>query len=111
MEKRFRLKKNGQFHYVYRKGKRFGGHEMTLFYVRGPRVLVGFSVSKKVGNAVTRNLVKRRLREAFRRQLPYCAPGMYVFSARDIAGAAPYRSLEKTMRYLLNKAGLIKGVS
>ena len=110
MEKHYRLKRNGQFHYVYRKGKRVGGHEMTLFFVRGPRVLAGFSVSKKVGNAVTRNRVKRRLREAFRPLIPYCTSGMYVFSARDTAGDASYRSLDRTMRYLMNKAGLLKGL-
>ena len=59
---------------------------------------------------MTRNRVKRRLREAFRHLIPYCASGMYVFSARDTAGEAAYRSLDKTMRYLMNKAGLLKGM-
>ncbi len=38
----------------------------------------GFVVSKAVGNAVTRNLVKRRLRAASREVLPSVAPGTDV---------------------------------
>lgn len=37
-----------------------------MLVAKGRGMKVGFSVSKKVGNAVTRNKVKRRLRECFR---------------------------------------------
>ena len=54
-----------------------------------PLIRVGFTATKKVGGAVTRNRAKRRLREAARRLLPALGqPGTdYVFIARRDTGA------------------------
>ena len=57
MEQQHRLRKNSQFRYVYRKGKGAACREMSIGFIRGPKLLVGFAVSKKIGNAVTRNQV------------------------------------------------------
>lgn len=108
MQKEFRLRKNGQFRYVYRKGKSAGSREVVLNFVRGQRMLVGFAVSKKIGNAVTRNLVKRRLRECFRMEMPLLRTGMYVFTARENAGLADFDTLHKSMRYVLRKQNLYR---
>ena len=108
MQKAYRIRKNRQFHYVYRKGKGVGAKEISLTYVRAGKLQVGFSVSKKVGNAVVRNRVKRRMRECFRLQMHTLKNGFYVFTARPEAANASYKQLEKTMNYLLRRQGLYR---
>jgi len=60
----------------------------------GPTGL-GFTASKKVGNAVARNRARRRLREAARQLLPeHGLPGVdYVLVARQSAVDAPWAAL------------------
>lgn len=68
---------------------------------------VGFSVSKRVGGAVVRNLVKRRLREAVRRLLPRVAPGWdLVITPRAAAAQADYAALDGAIDELITRAGL-----
>ncbi len=106
MQRSFRLQKNRQFQYVYRRGKSAATKPMVLLYAKGNKVRIGFSVSKKVGNAVTRNLVRRRLRECFRPYIQGIKPGSYVVAARAGAAEASYQTLAKDARYLLTKLDL-----
>jgi len=108
MENRYRLKKNGAFQYVYRRGKSVACKDLVMLYAKGRGLQVGFSVSKKVGNAVTRNLVKRRLRECFRPHLGDVKNGLYVIVARPSAAEATFQSLKKDVDYLLRKQDAFK---
>ena len=108
MQKAYRIRKNGQFRYVYRKGKTMAQPLMSLSYIKAGRLQAGFSVSKKVGAAVVRNRVKRRMRECFRLQLPLLKRGFYVFTAREAAASADYRALKQDMDRLLTRQKLYK---
>lgn len=71
---------------------------------QGPTSRIGFIVSKKVGGAVTRNRVRRRLRELFR-QLPARPAGVdIVVIARHSATRMDFDTLRQAMTYALNKA-------
>jgi ribonuclease P protein component len=73
-----RLLKHADFERVYKQGRRHFSTHLTVFYLRqaarassqaavpekGARI--GFTVGKVLGGAVTRNRIKRRLREAVR---------------------------------------------
>jgi ribonuclease P protein component len=103
MERSYRLKKNRAFQYVYRKGHSVACRDLVLLAAPGRELKVGFSVSKKVGKAVTRNKVKRRLRECFRPYIGDVKTGLYVIVARPSAAEAAFEDLKKDVRYLLKK--------
>ncbi|MBQ8073537.1 MAG: ribonuclease P protein component [Clostridia bacterium] len=108
MEKQYRLKKNRAFQYVYRRGHSVACRDLVMLCAKGRELKVGFSVSKKVGNAVTRNKVKRRLRECFRPYLGDVKTGLYVIVARPSAAEATFQSLQRDIRYLLKKQAALK---
>lgn len=106
-----RLRANAQFQQVYKQGVSFADNAVVLYCLRLPDPEVrqaGFSVSKKVGGAVVRNVIKRRLREAYRSVLPVLPKGVaLVFVARKSSADADFAKIEKSVRGALRKAGLL----
>ena len=95
------LKRRGEFKLVFEQGRKFPSHHLILYvYPNGlEQSRLGFVVSKKVGNAVTRNRVKRRLRELFRKLLaadPLSCDIVVV--ARSTAAEAEFLDLDRSIR-------------
>lgn len=107
MQRTYSLKKNAQFKYVHRRGTSSGSHEAVLLYVRANTLKVGFSVGKKIGCAVERNRVKRRMRAAVTPLLPRMKQGLYIFIARQPAAQADYARLCRSMQVLLRRQNLL----
>lgn len=103
MQRQYRLGPDRQFRYVYRRGIRVSGGDLTLLYVRSRQKRVGFSVSKKVGGAVVRNRAKRLLREVFRPRMEGLPPGLYVVVARPGLPQQSFQQLTRNVEVMLRK--------
>ena len=69
----------------------------------------GFSVGKKLGNAVVRNRARRRMREAVRAVWPAVMPGWdVVFAAREPLRDAAFADIEQAVSTLLQRAHLLQ---
>ncbi len=109
MQKQYRLCLNRQFSYVYRRGMRTSCKDLTLIYARSGQKRIGFSVSKKVGGAVVRNLIKRRLRECVRPLMPDLKPGLYVVIAHPGVTQRSFSQIKTCMELMLRKLSLYQG--
>ena len=106
--RRYRLGGNRNYRYVYRRGKAYPSRNLVLIHLKGRDLKIGFSVSGKVGNAVTRNRVRRCLREDVRRMRGRMKCGRYVFIARTSIVEASHAAVTRELEKLLGRAKLLK---
>ena len=106
-----RLKTWGEFGAVRRSGKSQASRNLVLGVLKDEEATqfrFGFVTSKKVGNAVKRNLVRRRLRAVVRTLGPDLqGGGSIVTIARFRAAEASYEELLKEWRFLARKAEIL----
>ena len=102
------LTKPEQYAAVYSKGSSWVNSLLVMKALPNELTLsrYGFSVSQRVGKAVTRNRVKRRLREILRHA--QLKPGWdIIFIARTPAADADYSKLSRSVAGLLSQARLL----
>ena len=113
-----RLRENRDFRAIYARGRSYA-HSLTVLYVMrrqgetvdvAPGRRIGFVVSKKQGDAVVRNRIKRRLREAVRLLLPALKEGPFdlIFLGRSGLKSAEWSEIQAAIRELLRRADLLR---
>jgi ribonuclease P protein component len=110
MKREYRLRRNSDFQRVRRIGKSYASPLMVLAFLRNglDHSRFGFVVNRRLGKAVRRNKIKRRMREATRLRISKIKPGFdLVFIARQPIAQASYKKIEHGMDYLLSKADLL----
>ncbi len=111
MNVRRTLKKNSDFRRLYARG-RSASTSCVVLYCRPNRRdenRVGYTVSTKLGHAVVRNRVRRRLREIVRLNDPALKQGWdIVVVARSRCVKAPYRKIESCYLDACGTLGLLK---
>ncbi len=98
--KRDRLRKRREFLAVQRGGRKLHLRDLLVFVrpVASGRTRVGVTVTKKVGNAVERNRVKRLVREVYRRNKARLPDGLdIVFVAKNSVVRAGYHDLGRQL--------------
>lgn len=105
------LKENHIFRRLYRKGSTVADGRLALYVRKNGRATnrLGLTVSTKVGHAVVRNRLRRRLREIYRLHEHQLVRGVdLVVVARVRAGSSRYKQLEESFLRLCRKLELVE---
>ena len=107
------LKKNREFQLVYKKGKSAASKHMVIILLKNNAGTnrLGVSVSKKMGHAVKRNRIRRRLKEAFRLLDIKLNRGYdLIILPRQPICDATFADIQSQMRYCLRKHGILSNL-
>ena len=110
LKKQNRLKKRKEFGYIYKHGLYSACKTLSIIYcpAYSKPIKIGFSVSAKIGNAVTRNRIKRQLRSVVSTLVDVLNNKYnYIFVARTGIEDCDYMQIQNSVIYCLNKAGLL----
>lgn len=101
------IKKSADFSQIIKTGKSFANPLMVI-YVKEDMTGYGICAGKKLGNAVKRNRVKRRIREIVRYYFPYIsAKNAFVIVARASSVYADFSHMKESLCSLLKKSSLL----
>ena len=112
MRRKLRLRNREDYSRVYRGGRSFANGQFVVYWSKQPTAepfRLGISASKKVGNAVVRNRMRRVIKEIVRHMEVQIVPHVdFILIVRKPAISMSYSELERSVRHVLRKAGLLK---
>ena len=103
----YRLKKQKDFELVFKKGKKVFSNSLTLVFYNASQLKVGFCVSKKHGGSVSRNRIKRLLRESFRSFMPNLRQNFFFVFIPKVSDSYSIDAFKKDMEHLFKKGDLL----
>lgn len=110
-----RLTRSSEFARTKREGTAFHGKYLILSVLKDlpeDGVRAGFITSRRVGGAVTRNAIRRRLREIVRQARPQLRSGIWlVCVARPYAARASFQQLQAEWWQLARRSGIVGDVA
>ena len=104
MKKSFRVKREKDFKAIFTDGTSFANRKCVVYQLENQKshFRVGLSVSKKLGNAVTRNQIKRRIRHILLSVREHLADNVdFVVIARKGVEGLDYAEMEKNLLHVL----------
>ncbi|WP_181350765.1 ribonuclease P protein component [Thalassobacillus sp. CUG 92003] len=111
MKKAYRIKKNDEFQHVFKHGRSFANRQLVIYFLKKEdqtHFRIGLSVSKRIGKAVTRNQIKRYLRQAFYELELQIHPSYdYVIIARRPTKDMDFHQIKKSLMHVLSKSKLL----
>jgi ribonuclease P protein component len=112
MRKEQRVKKNIEFQEVFKKGTSMANRQFVLYKLKKEDqhfFRIGLSVSKKVGNAVVRNQIKRYIRQVFLELKDEVENNFdYVIIARKPAADMDFHEIKKSLMHVMKKSKVLK---
>lgn len=110
MKKTVTIKSNRDFQWLYRRGKSAVSPTLVIYWRRNREGAsrLGITTGTKLGHAVTRNRVRRQIREIYRLNRDKLVPGRdIVIVARVRAVSGGYHAMERDFLRTARKLGLL----
>lgn len=102
----YRLKRKSDFDKLFSKGKKGFSKSLTMLYFPSNEFKIGYSVSKKHGNAVKRNKIKRLLRASARVAFSDLKKNYRIVIMPKVRDEYLYEKFVSEMNYLKKKENL-----
>lgn len=108
LRKSYRVKSKIDFNAIFKKGASTANRKFVVYHLdrEKPHFRVGLSVSKKLGNAVVRNSIKRKIRHVLIAHRDQLVTEDFVVIARKGVEELTYQEVESNLLHVLKLANL-----
>lgn len=111
MNRENRLRKNIEFKKVYKTGKNYWNRNLIVFIRKNGRenTRIGVSITKRIGNAVVRNKLKRRIKSINEDYINFIKSGYdIVIIPKKNAVGLTFKDLESAVKHIYKISGLLE---